>query len=75
MKKKKYYEISLSLLATLLSFPSWAEGLFDGEYSETGEPPPSTPIDGMLIWLALISVVFVAHFFYKKHKSVLNSSK
>lgn len=75
MKKKKYLETGLCLLATLLSFPLWAEGLPDGEYSDTGEPPPSAAIDGHLFWLALISILFVAYFFYKKYQTVLNASK
>jgi hypothetical protein len=73
MKKKKYLGTSLCLMATLFSFPLWAEGLPEGEYLD--EPPPTAPIDGPLIWLSLISFVFVAYFFYKKHQTVLNASK
>lgn len=70
---KHLLKISLFAFLLLTNFVMFAQGPGDtGDGSgglEGGDPPPA-PIDGKLIYLAIVGILFVAYVYKKNRKTV-----
>jgi len=62
----KLYILAFVLLSDLMLFAQ--PGDDDGSGGLEGEDPPAAPINGKLIWLALVGIVFVFYYFNTKRQ-------
>jgi len=62
----KLYILAFVLLSDLMLFAE--PGDDDGSGGLEGEDTPAAPINGKLIWLALVGIVFVFYYFNTKRQ-------
>ena len=68
--KKKLFKIYIFSFFLLVDFVSFAQpGDDDGSGGLEGNDPPPAPINGKLIWLAFVGILF-AFYSIKKYKKV-----
>lgn len=60
----KFYIVSFLLLSDFIMFAQ--PGDDDGSGGLEGDDTPAAPIDGKLIWLAIVSILFAFYYFNKR---------
>ncbi|MEZ4838746.1 signal peptidase [Flavobacterium sp.] len=60
----KFYIVSFLLLSDFIVFAQ--PGDDDGSGGLEGDDTPAAPIDGKLIWLAIVSILFAFYYFNKR---------
>lgn len=64
----KFYIVTFLLLSDFIMFAQ--PGDDDGSGGLEGDDPPAAPINGKLIWLALVSVFFAYYILNKRTQKV-----
>ncbi|RZJ66948.1 MAG: hypothetical protein EOO50_07795 [Flavobacterium sp.] len=68
--KQNLFKLYFLTFFLLIDFVAFAQPGSDDENDDLeGNDPPATPINGKLIWLAVLAIVFV-YFTYRRHKKV-----
>lgn len=66
----KYYTLAFMLFLDFVAFAQTGPGDEDGGGGLEGEDPAPAPVNGKLILLALVGVLFVIYTFRKNRKTV-----